>query len=429
MFYDHLPPLNAYATRRGGLLAWLLRRPMELPGALLLAAIVPLLLRYDLEVIETPTTRLETTALVALSILISHLLVGRLSRYPGQDALSSIIPSVSMGFLAAIMIITLGHLSYSRTLLVSGFVITLAWYALVASLRSRIIKPRLALVPLGGGRQLARLPQAQWVKLSSPAPVGDLSGTDGVVVDLDATLPDEWATFLVTCATAGVPIYDSGRTREFMTGEVELSHPGNIGLNTLLPQRGYLIAKRLLDTLVALVLLPPTLTLIGLAALAIRIEDGGPIFYFQRRVGYRGRTFTCYKLRSMRAGAAGPAFTSEGDQRVTRVGRIIRKYRIDELPQVFNILRGEMSWIGPRPEAEALAAEYERHIPYYAFRHAVKPGLTGWAAVRQGNVAEVEAATAKLRHDFFYIKNVSPSLDAFIAMKTTWIILTGFGSR
>ena len=82
-----------------------------------------------------------------------------------------------------------------------------------------------------------------------------------------------------------------------------------------------------------------------------------------------------------------------------------------------------------RTLAEALAADYERHIPYYAFRHAVKPGITGWAAVRQGNVAEVEAATAKLRHDFFYIKNVSPSLDAFIAMKTTWIILTGFGSR
>lgn len=429
MYYDRLPPLSHLDAKPDGLFVWLLRRPLELPGALLLAAVVPLLLRFDLASIEALDTRLETTALVALAILLSHLLAGRLSRYPGQDALSSVIPSVSLGFLAVLMLITLWHLPYSRSLLGAGFVVTLAWYALISSLRARVTRPRLALVSLGSGRQLARLPQAHWVKLISPAPVEALAATDGVVVDLEATLPDEWAAFLVACATAGVPVYDSSRTREFMTGEVELTHPGNIGLNSLLPQRGYLLAKGLLDVLLALILLPPTLTLIALAAAAIRIEDGGPVFYLQRRVGYRNRAFTCYKLRSMRVDAAGPSFTSAGDARVTRVGRVIRKYRIDELPQIFNILRGEMSWIGPRPEAEALAEEYARHIPFYAFRHAVKPGITGWAAVRQGNVAEVEAATAKLRHDFFYIKNVSPSLDAFIAAKTVWIILTGFGSR
>ena len=114
---------------------------------------------------------------------------------------------------------------------------------------------------------------------------------------------------------------------------------------------------------------------------------------------------------------------------MTRVGRFIRKYRLDELPQVFNILKGEMSWIGPRPEALALALDYGRHIPYYAFRHSVKPGISGWAAIRQGNVAQVTEATRKLRHDFFYIKNISASLDAFIAVKTVWIVMSGFGSR
>ena len=107
----------------------------------------------------------------------------------------------------------------------------------------------------------------------------------------------------------------------------------------------------------------------------------------------------------------------------------LRKYRIDELPQVLNIIKGDMSWIGPRPEAVVLSEEYQRHIPFYAFRHAVKPGISGWAAVMQGNVAEVEAATVKLQHDFFYIKNLSPWLDAYIASRTVWILLSGHGSK
>ena len=122
-------------------------------------------------------------------------------------------------------------------------------------------------------------------------------------------------------------------------------------------------------------------------------------------------------------------YTVDHDPRITRIGRLIRKYRIDELPQIFNILRGEMSWIGPRPEAVDLAEWYERDIPFYAYRHAVRPGITGWAQTNQGNVAEIDAATAKLHYDFYYIKHFSPSLDLLIALKTIKTILTGFGSR
>jgi lipopolysaccharide/colanic/teichoic acid biosynthesis glycosyltransferase len=126
---------------------------------------------------------------------------------------------------------------------------------------------------------------------------------------------------------------------------------------------------------------------------------------------------------------AGAHFTAEDDPRITRIGRFIRKYRIDEFPQIFNILKGEMSWIGPRPEALPLARWYAQEVPLYMYRHAVRPGITGWAQVLQGNVAEVDAATIKLQYDFYYAKHFSPTLDLQIAFMTVHIMLTGFGSR
>jgi lipopolysaccharide/colanic/teichoic acid biosynthesis glycosyltransferase len=117
------------------------------------------------------------------------------------------------------------------------------------------------------------------------------------------------------------------------------------------------------------------------------------------------------------------------DKRITRVGRVLRDYRLDELPQIINILRGEMSWIGPRPEAVALAEWYEREVPFYVYRHIVRPGLSGWAQVHQGNVAAVDAARLKLEYDFFYIKHYSFWLDVVIVVKTLRTIFTRFGSR
>jgi lipopolysaccharide/colanic/teichoic acid biosynthesis glycosyltransferase len=123
------------------------------------------------------------------------------------------------------------------------------------------------------------------------------------------------------------------------------------------------------------------------------------------------------------------AMTGDGDERITRVGRILRKFRLDELPQIFNIMKGEMSWIGPRPEAEVLSRWYQSEIPFYRYRHVVKPGISGWAQVNQGHVADVEQVHRKLQYDFYYIKYFSPWLDLLILLRTIKTILTGFGSR
>lgn len=137
----------------------------------------------------------------------------------------------------------------------------------------------------------------------------------------------------------------------------------------------------------------------------------------------------CFKFRTMRSGMKGPEYTLEDDSRITPFGRLLRKWRIDELPQIFNILVGDMSWIGPRPESLSLARSYQKAIPFYAYRHLVRPGITGWAAVHQGNVALEEAARRKLEFDFYYIRHFSTWLDFLIALMTVRTIITGFGSK
>jgi sugar transferase (PEP-CTERM system associated) len=193
----------------------------------------------------------------------------------------------------------------------------------------------------------------------------------------------------------------------------------------------YRRARRLLDMALASVIALLTSPLMLLTALAIKLESRGPIFYRQERVGLHNTTFRIIKFRSMRidAEANGPVWAHEDDSRVTRVGRWIRKRRIDELPQLFNIIRGEMSLIGPRPERPVFIKQLEQRIPYYSERHLVKPGLTGWAQVRYPYGASFEDAREKHQYDLYYIKNQSPVLDALILLETARIVLFGRFSR
>lgn len=409
----------------------LFRERTQFAGAVMLGVFAPFIARFGFNPSFRVGDQPDTPVLVLLGIIGSHIFLKKFSRYPSQDPFSTVFPAVSVAFAVVVALITIGHLDYSRSLLATGYLTTLAWYGTIGLLRDRHLKPRLAVVPAGTGQDLPQLSRADWRMLGEPPRAVHPHSLDGVVVDLNATLDPRWEDFIVQCASQGIPIYDSTRTREFMTGEVDLVRAGDIGMEALHPQRSYMAAKSAVDVFAAVVLLPIVLPVLAAFAVLIRMDSPGPAFFVQKRMGYRGRVFNCYKLRSMRVDAhkLGPSFTSADDPRVTRIGRFIRKYRVDELPQIFNILKGEMSWIGPRPEAVNLAIDYGRHIPYYAFRHSVKPGITGWAAIRQGNVAEVDEATRKLRHDFFYIKNISASLDAFIAVKTAWIVFTGFGSR
>ncbi len=191
------------------------------------------------------------------------------------------------------------------------------------------------------------------------------------------------------------------------------------------------IGKRAFDLLAALSLLVFLSPLLIATAIAIRLDSPGPVLYRQRRVGLNGQAFDIYKFRSMRNDAEknGACWAEVNDQRVTRVGRLIRRTRIDEIPQAINIMKGDMSFVGPRPERPEFVSLLESAIPNYHERHLVKPGITGWAQVKYVYTASVEGARNKLGYDLFYVKHMSPLLDILIVLMTVRVALFGVGSR
>lgn len=208
---------------------------------------------------------------------------------------------------------------------------------------------------------------------------------------------------------------------EAIDGRLPFEQAGQIAVNWRDGFAFYIPVKRILDFLFAIIILPVFLVVIAIAALLVRLDSPGAAFFVQQRVGYKGRKFCIYKLRTMKTRGIfteNADFTHENDPRITRIGRFLRKTRIDEFPQIINIIKGEMSWIGPRPESAPLSEWYEREIPFYAYRHLVRPGISGWAAVHQGNVAEIDAARIKLMYDLYYIKNFSFALDFMIVLRT-----------
>jgi sugar transferase (PEP-CTERM system associated) len=228
---------------------------------------------------------------------------------------------------------------------------------------------------------------------------------------------------------AGVRIEDATTTYERITGKILLD---DLRPSWLIFSEGFRVSrmnrwtKRAVDLALSLVMGALALPVMALTAIAIWLEDGRPVLYCQERVGEAGRTFTLCKFRSMRTDAeqAGrPIWATDGDDRVTRVGRIIRKTRLDELPQLWNVLRGDMSFVGPRPERPFFVAELTRQIPFYQQRHAVKPGVTGWAQVKYRYGSSVEDAMEKLRYDLYYIKHLSVFFDFTIVFDTVKVVL------
>lgn len=240
---------------------------------------------------------------------------------------------------------------------------------------------------------------------------------------------------LLEARILGTPVHNLPTFYERLRGEVPLE---SMKASWLIYGGGFTQghirawAKRLFDIFSASILLLALWPIMLLAALFIKLEDHGPIFFQQERVGLFGKTFYCLKFRSMRTDAEkdGVArWASTNDQRITRVGGFIRKTRIDELPQLINVLRGEMSMVGPRPERPTFVDMLEKDIPFYAIRHSVKPGVTGWAQVRYSYGASVEDSKRKLQFDLYYVKNNSVFLDFFILFETVRVVIFGEGAR
>ena len=240
---------------------------------------------------------------------------------------------------------------------------------------------------------------------------------------------------LLDCKLAGVRVVDLTSFFERVQGQVRLE---SLRASWLIYGDGFrqgltrTFIKRVFDILVAALLLIVALPIMLVTCLLILVEDGAPIFYRQERVGLGGRVFRVIKFRSMRRDAekdGKPRWASTNDDRVTRVGRVLRKMRIDELPQLFNVLVGDMSLVGPRPERPFFVDQLAREIPFYNVRHCVKPGVTGWAQVRYQYGASVDDAIEKLQYDLYYVKNHTLILDTLVLFETVRVVLTGEGAH
>ncbi len=240
---------------------------------------------------------------------------------------------------------------------------------------------------------------------------------------------------LLDCKLAGIRVFDITTYFERMLGQIRIDYVNagwlifGDGFNQGLARS---LVKRAFDILCSLVLILVSAPVMLLTAIAIKLESRGPIFYRQERVGANSRVFKVTKFRSMRTDAekdGKPVWASAQDSRVTRIGNIIRKTRIDELPQLFNVLKGEMSLVGPRPERPYFVEQLTQEIPYYAVRHSIKPGVTGWAQVKYQYGSTVEDSAEKLQYDLYYVKNHSLFLDFVILFETVGVVLTGKGAR
>ncbi len=239
---------------------------------------------------------------------------------------------------------------------------------------------------------------------------------------------------LLDLKISGTRVHDAASFYEAVTGKIlveDLRPSWLVFSDGFRPARLTRVVKRVTDFLVAAAGIAVAGPLMCLVALAIRLDSPGPALFRQERVGEGDRRFTLYKFRSMRVDAeaeTGPVWAEANDPRVTRVGRWLRKLRLDELPQLWNVLRGDMSFVGPRPERPHFVEQLKTQIPYYSQRHAVKPGVTGWAQVRYPYGNTVADAVEKLQYDLYYIKNMSLALDLTVVLQTVKVVLLGRGA-
>ncbi len=407
----------------------LLSRSLSLILGWAVSVLLPLMFYWGSQIVLTPNQGQKTAIVVTtMAFVISHFAVRRLAAiYPGGRSGYFIAPQVIAIYMLLALIALLLRIEVSRFILIACGLAALAWFHLehISTYKYRLLK--LAVIPGGMATDILTLSNVDAREIICL----DLEGVryDAVVADFEC-LDQKTERFLTRCALNRVAVYDAKPVYESFSGRVKINRMSENNIGSLLPTPMYERVKLLMDWVIVLLTLPIVIPVCLVTAVLIRLESPGPIIYCQTRVGQGNRPFTIYKFRSMRFDREAPQqFAGENDPRITKFGKIIRKLRIDELPQFLNVIKGEMSLIGPRPEQPAFVEEFDHRIPFYSYRHVVKPGITGWAQVRHGYAADADATQVKIEHDFYYIKNCSLYLDLMVVFLTVKTMLTGFGAR
>lgn len=400
------------------------------------------------------------TAMIAVGVYSSMAL--RSLRYAG----ARLLVAVSLGIIAlSVLDFLLPGSTFWRSILLFAMIVAIVVLLLNRAVTGAVIGTsafRRRVMVLGAGaraerlRVLAERPESgftvvAFVKMSDGVPVVANAIPRDALQDLGAFVQQMAAIEVVLALeerrnalplkdllrikTAGVHVNDFSSFMERETGRVDLD---SVNPSWLIFSDGFSsgrmvssAAKRVFDILASGLLLLLTFPVIALFAVLVKLDSKGPAFFRQPRVGLYGETFEVIKLRSMRTDAEkdGVKWAEKDDPRITRLGRFIRKVRVDELPQTWSVLKGEMSFVGPRPEVPQFVAQLEEHLPYYAERHMVKPGITGWAQINYPYGASIEDARHKLEYDLYYAKNYTPFLDLLILLQTLRVVLWPEGAR
>ncbi|MEL6782823.1 MAG: sugar transferase [Pseudomonadota bacterium] len=417
---------------------WFVRKRFSLVIGILIALMVPVLLRYDRGLIYFESLQsINTFTANIAAVIFGFMLASRFQRFPGLSAGGVVATAYISAYSITALLLLFFYVDYSRFIYFTAATANTMWFVAVNFMRRRHSVIQFAYVP--GTRNIGDLdiPEVNLVELADPSNFKKVRGA--VVADLRSEMEPEWVQFLAECALRDIPVFHIKHAREELTGRVQIESLSENTLGSILPSSLYLNIKRLMDTLLALALMPLILLIMAVFLPLLYLTQGRPFFYTQQRIGRGGRPFTMIKLRSMLTDdqvaerrldeQRDSAQTKDDDPRITRLGHFIRRYRIDELPQVINVLKGDMSWIGPRPEAAVLGSMYEEVVPFYRYRYIVRPGISGWAQVNQGHVTDVNEIEVKLQYDFYYVKNISAWLDVLIVLRTLRTVFGGFGAR
>lgn len=337
----------------------------------------------------------------------------------------------SLAALGTLMLQALLRSYYSGTALILFIVFWTLWMSMFRLVYSRYSQAPTALVINSPNFhvELGRYRQISVTNLRRPP---DTFNFDVAVIDPSKTYDDEWLQWLSHAEMSGVKVITAPRVLEALTHRVPLEMlNGRWAYRLFNGESSYIFWKRGFDILFVVLASPLLLLLCSIIALVVYFDSGRPILFWQKRIGKGAVPFMMVKFRSMchDAEANGAAFTSHGDPRITRTGAFLRKFRLDEIPQFWNVLRGEMSVVGPRPEQEGFSKQFEDAIPFYVLRYNVRPGITGWSHVMQGYASETDEMSERIRYDLYYIKHHSLALDVKVVLRTVLILLTGFGSR
>ncbi len=424
-------PVDSYQRRHS---RWyevlLLSTSFQLALGLVVVVLAPATVVWGRWWFNLDSVHLATLVTAATCFVASTSILKRIGRFSQTGALAQVGPIVTSVFFIAFVVLLFTRSVYSRSELIAAYGVALLWNYAGYFVGRRFRRLKYAVLPLPDDHVLTSTPRIEFRQLDKP----DLEGIryDGIVADLrGSTMTPEWERFLARCILARIPVFHVRQVAETITGRVRIDYLSENAAGALLPPAIYTACKRAIDVAGVLVMLPVAAPVMALTALAIRLDSPGPALFRQDRVGLGNRDFRICKFRSMYvdAEARGARFASNEDDRITRVGRFIRKTRLDELPQLWNVLKGDMSLIGPRPEQRAFADRFNAELPAYNYRHVVRPGITGWAQVMQGYAWDADGTRIKIQYDFYYIKHFSFWLDLLIVFKTIRVVLTGWGAR